>query len=55
MEPHPVWNHISVPAHSAGVIVLGASRDTITDQTKYLMDIASRFQEVVALALDAKC
>jgi hypothetical protein len=38
----------------ASLSSLGASRDTTFDQTKYLMDIATRFQEVAALALDAK-
>lgn len=33
---------------------LGASRDTSTHQSKYLIDIATRFQEVAGLALDAK-
>ncbi|CZS92510.1 related to vacuolar sorting protein VPS1, dynamin, and related proteins [Rhynchosporium agropyri] len=33
---------------------LGASRDTAADQSRYLIDIAARFQEVASLALDAK-
>ena len=33
---------------------LGASRDTQADQSLYLIDIATRFQQVASLALDAK-
>jgi hypothetical protein len=33
---------------------LGPSRDTPADQSKYLIDIAARFQQVASLALEAK-
>jgi hypothetical protein len=38
----------------ASLANLGVSRDTPADQSKYLIDIATRFQEFAALALDAK-
>ncbi|KAH6664599.1 dynamin family protein [Halenospora varia] len=33
---------------------LGEKRETLADQSKYLIDVATRFQEVASLALDAK-
>jgi flagellin-like hook-associated protein FlgL len=36
------------------LVNLGANRDTATDQCKYLIDIATRFQEIVTSALNSQ-